>query len=857
MDVERITAEELLVHAAGLRRLASRLVADGADADDLVQETLVAGLENPPTRTQPLFHWLVRVMRNFATARWRVESTRARREHAAAQSEAIPSDAELVERMELHRVVADEVLALPEPYRTAILSLYFDEVRAEARAKSLGIPAATIRSHVKRGIEMLRERLDARSNGDREAWMSSLLALARAKPEALTAVGAAWLSSGGWFVAKWLVLLVFASGVFAFLGRAVCVAPQQSTPAIAKSNQAAPPNASATTTAALTEPAAQIESARTSVASTTTGTKRAAIPESFGRVIDAVTRAPIAGARVEVFFDDTPFAPSELGASPSHPIVAESDAEGRFRAAVPPVGEIEFRISSDGYAHAFVTGERNQTTAETAGEFRLYASPRIRIAVHHDATQAPPFRASLALRRNNLVFASNDAVVEPPNLIENWRVGQLDSNGRFVFGDLPIGDTFGFWCVAGSGKSLLKAEFVTLQAGETKDFEADTTEKHFVTIDGKLVDTTDSPIADHEVWLVADAADGVHGIAWDDKKDARIARTNSDGTFVFDKVLAGARVLVGPAASNWGTGLVERSGAEGLVFEFGRTVIVQSPNDRSVAPVAELVDVAPTAEGRIDVIVRAPRGVCIRGRALDPDGNPAAQVGVTLCWDALHVQYQQVETGTDGRFLFGPCGPGKYTLSANDRELARFADSDEVSASAGDLDAVVRLKRGGRIEGRVVDSKSGELVSGANVHINTRDEGGARSGWQILSAEEGTFDVGGLTFGSFDIVARANDGRIGVRRVTLDSAHDSASIDIPVSPAARLHAQCAPDNFYSVVQGEALVFTSLNAPTNPLELTVPSGELRVDFIDENSNAIESLSITLAPGELRMVSQTKR
>lgn len=57
--------EELLEHAAWIRRLARRLVQGEARADDLVQETWLAALRAAP-RGGPLRPWLARVARNFA-----------------------------------------------------------------------------------------------------------------------------------------------------------------------------------------------------------------------------------------------------------------------------------------------------------------------------------------------------------------------------------------------------------------------------------------------------------------------------------------------------------------------------------------------------------------------------------------------------------------------------------------------------------------------------------------------------------------------------------------------------------------------------------------------------------------------
>jgi RNA polymerase sigma-70 factor (ECF subfamily) len=216
MNVGRVSVEELLAHAAGLRRLAVRLVEDTASADDLVQETLVAGLQFPATGTKPLGPWLARVLRHLASRRWRTERRRAEHERLAARAATSPSTAELVERMELQRVVADEVLKLPEPSRAAILAFYFDDIRAKEHARARGIPAATVRSQVKRGIELLRQRLDERSRRDGTDWTASLIALGRltAKSDALKRVPL--VGRHTLFIAK-SALIIAAVGVGAVL----------------------------------------------------------------------------------------------------------------------------------------------------------------------------------------------------------------------------------------------------------------------------------------------------------------------------------------------------------------------------------------------------------------------------------------------------------------------------------------------------------------------------------------------------------------------------------------------------------------------------------------------------------------
>jgi hypothetical protein len=95
MDARALALEELLVHAAWVRRLARSLTQDEARAEDATQDAFEAALERPPVRTANLRGWLARVLTNAARSRGRAESRRARRERAGARPEALPSAAEL------------------------------------------------------------------------------------------------------------------------------------------------------------------------------------------------------------------------------------------------------------------------------------------------------------------------------------------------------------------------------------------------------------------------------------------------------------------------------------------------------------------------------------------------------------------------------------------------------------------------------------------------------------------------------------------------------------------------------------------------------------------------------------------
>src|SRR5262245_3236583 len=180
-ESEAVNLEQALAHMAWLQGLARSLASNAADADDLVQETWLAALRHRPDAQRPLRPWLAHVLQNFARLRWRAEGRRAERE-ATAQDDlaAPPTPAQLVEETELQSRLAAFVVELSEPYRTTILLRYFRGLSAAEIARRESIPAATVRTRLARGLEMLRRRLDDAHGGNRAAWVAIVLPAAGA-----------------------------------------------------------------------------------------------------------------------------------------------------------------------------------------------------------------------------------------------------------------------------------------------------------------------------------------------------------------------------------------------------------------------------------------------------------------------------------------------------------------------------------------------------------------------------------------------------------------------------------------------------------------------------------------------------
>jgi RNA polymerase sigma factor (sigma-70 family) len=181
------TSEQLMVEMGWVRRLARALLHDADAADDLVQETWLVAASQRPDEERSLRPWLARVVRNLARTRRRGAARRDEREAAYedATGRAVPTPAELIERVELQRVVAGEVIALAEPYRSTVLLHFFEGLTSAQIARRLGIPDGTVRRRLKTALDQLRAQLQARNDQPDRGWLAALAPLAKgAEPAA-------------------------------------------------------------------------------------------------------------------------------------------------------------------------------------------------------------------------------------------------------------------------------------------------------------------------------------------------------------------------------------------------------------------------------------------------------------------------------------------------------------------------------------------------------------------------------------------------------------------------------------------------------------------------------------------------
>ena len=212
-DLQHLLAEETYV-----RRLARGLLFDEHKVDDVVQQTWIAALRHPPRGEPGLRAWIAGVVRRVAANEVRSEVRRTRRERRAAGPEAVqPSADEVLAREERRREVVDALQALAEPYRSAVALRYLEGLEPGEIARRRGVPAATVRTQVRRGLELMRERLDQQHGGDRAAWCTAILPLLRGRDAATVGMATTLLG----VLAMKKILFATAAAALALLAYAV------------------------------------------------------------------------------------------------------------------------------------------------------------------------------------------------------------------------------------------------------------------------------------------------------------------------------------------------------------------------------------------------------------------------------------------------------------------------------------------------------------------------------------------------------------------------------------------------------------------------------------------------------------
>jgi RNA polymerase sigma factor (sigma-70 family) len=192
LDVE----QQLRRHGDALRTLAAQLLR-GPAIDDALQDLWLAAMRAPPREGTSVGGWLRTVLLHVVSRFRRQRARQLHHEPRAARGVVADDAAAVAAREEAgHRLLA-AVGALEPVYRDVVWQRFFEGMAPRAIAACSGVPIATVKSRLQRGLGMLRERLGKDADGDWRAGLATAFGLGK------KGAAAAALVTGGVLMTTW------------------------------------------------------------------------------------------------------------------------------------------------------------------------------------------------------------------------------------------------------------------------------------------------------------------------------------------------------------------------------------------------------------------------------------------------------------------------------------------------------------------------------------------------------------------------------------------------------------------------------------------------------------------------------
>lgn len=159
--------------------LASRLLANRTDAEDVTQATFVAawvGRQTFDPDRGGMLSWLLGIARRKAVDRIRAAARESRITDTVRALPEPPAADESPERVLDRLVVADELARLPGEQRRALELAFYDDLTHPQISAVTGLPLGTVKSHIRRGMASLRQRweVDGATSGPRSAGVTRI-----------------------------------------------------------------------------------------------------------------------------------------------------------------------------------------------------------------------------------------------------------------------------------------------------------------------------------------------------------------------------------------------------------------------------------------------------------------------------------------------------------------------------------------------------------------------------------------------------------------------------------------------------------------------------------------------------------
>jgi RNA polymerase sigma factor (sigma-70 family) len=793
--------DETLREVARTRSIASALLhgAAAVEIDDVLQEASIAAMATGAPRGAGFAGWIRGAVHHLSLTVLRRRRSRTTREREAARPVALPSAADVAHRLALQRVLLTEVEALAEPIRSAIVRRYLDDVPPRVIAMELGVPLATVKTRLRRGLAQLREKL-SREWG--EELGAALLVLSRVTGSSATAVGAvaattsATCAEGAGVVAMTVKAKVVAAFVaLAIVGAAAIEVVRSSRHAGSKDSRASASEAASGGPLAgaipdVEKPAAtRLEDAKDE-APPSSGSRRARlgarrVSALVGRVIDEKGSA-VAGAEIEVarpeYGRPAPIESGEVIPGERHRTTSAPDGTFRFDDLLRGMDH-DVRARAGGGRRGIVRG----VTVGSPLAITLTVKPTT--AIDGVVVDARDGRAVAG------ATVRLDGAIEFEGLHGFDRI--TDEQGRFTMEE--VDDSFSFLqVVAPDGR---------FSGGRTHDFTPGGRVEVRIPVGGLGV--SGGVVVDAETGApIPDAA-----ILDGEFRDLIVARSDEDGRFLLRPSYLFSR------DGSFDVSVVAAGFAEG----------------RARLPGSEDPE-APLHE----VEIRLQRERIAIGRIVLRDGSPLAGAALLAVVDDSKASHpiRITATGADGAFRIEALDPAfRHSLWIRHDECeqitVRFPPDETITAEV-DL-GTIQVGRGALLAGRVVDGAGVpipesmvKLIGGVGESPSHRCDG------------EGRFEFAGVPAGRTKLYAYAKE-RLNEASAEIDVADEAILDDIVLTlPSGAVITGSVVDSKGALVKG-ALVVLMRRAEGSGREATAATqvasdaeGRFRCDGLDANA-----------------------
>lgn len=159
------------VYRDKIYQLCYRMLGNAYEAEDMAQEAFIRAYVNIErfNVNRKFSTWLYRIATNLCIDRIRkkkpdyfLDAEVAGTEGLTLYSQIASTEAtpdEEVSKMELQSIIQQEILKLPEKYRSVIVLRYIDELSLNEISEILSLPLGTVKTRIHRGREALRKQL--------------------------------------------------------------------------------------------------------------------------------------------------------------------------------------------------------------------------------------------------------------------------------------------------------------------------------------------------------------------------------------------------------------------------------------------------------------------------------------------------------------------------------------------------------------------------------------------------------------------------------------------------------------------------------------------------------------------------